>query len=158
MSEARPSKIYKSLSLKGNRTFIIAQTDTVPSQEVFKVLSSQRVIAQGGVTATTMKGKELLSSEIISGAGAVSVNTDLTVFTGADYTVTLAAGVDGQVKYLSRTSNVGAGNIVVDAGADGYATAIQNVLLTSHESGVTLIYNASLSHWVIVNGNAITLS
>ena len=156
MPEARPSKIYKSLSLKGNQPFIIAQTDTVPSQEVFKVLPSQKVIAQGGVTATTMKGKELLSSEIISGTGVVSLDTDLTVFINAEYAVTLAAGVDGQVKYLSKTTT---GNTVtVDAGANGYATGVQNVLLTSHESGVTLIYNASLSHWVIVNGNAITLS
>ena len=158
MTEARPSKIYKSLSLKGNQTFIIAQTDTVPSQEVFKVLSSQKVIAQGGVTATTMKGKELLSSEIISAdAQAVSLDTDLTAFSnGGVIGATLAAGVDGQVKYLSKTTT---GNTVtVDAGANGYATGVQNVLLTSHESGATLIYNASLSHWVIVNANAVTLS
>ena len=158
MTEARPSKIYKSLSLKGNQPFIIAQTDTVPSQEVFKVLPSQKVIAQGGVTATTMKGKELLSSEILgNGSSAVSLDTDISIFNNSGAAGgQIAAGVDGQVKYLSKTTT---GNTVtVNAGANGYATGVQNVLLTSHESGVTLIYNASLSHWVIVNGNAITLS
>ena len=105
-----------------------------------------------------MKGKELLSSEIISAdAQAVSLDTDLTAFSNVGVIeATLAAGVDGQIKYLSKTTT---GNTVtVNAGANGYATGVQNVLLTSHESGVTLIYNASLSHWVIVNGNAITLS
>ena len=140
------SERLSGVSVKGNGNVLVCQTDEDPSVIVLSVDTlAQKVNIQGELSATTLHGKSIRSSEIVSATGAASLDTDVTEFTNSNYNATLAAGTDGQVKYLLRTSAAGGGDIDTVLALPGTNTRIE---LKAIGDGATIIYNASTAVWV----------
>ena len=138
------------ISLKGNGNVLTVGTEALNNVVLSVDTQGIRTNVNGELSATTLKGKSIRTSQVSSATPTViSLDTDLTVFTNAGVTTsTLANGINGQVKYLGKTT---AANMQVQpVNLVGGGTVIN---MNDVGDGITLIYNAAAPGWVIVGNN-----
>lgn len=99
-------------------------------------------------------GVRIVSTDTLSGAGAVSVTKDTTKFTstGVGDALTLANGTDGQIKRIIHDVDGGSG-ILTPATKTGYTT----VTFTNAGDSVTLEY-VTTRGWIVVGSFGVTIS
>ena len=88
------------ISLKGNGNILTVGTEALNNVVLSVDTQGIRTNVNGELSATTLKGKSIRTSQVSSATPTViSLDTDLTVFTNACVTTsTLANGINGQVK------------------------------------------------------------
>lgn len=92
----------------------------------------------------------LTGDETVTGAGAVSVATNLTylVNPSSGGTLTIAAGVEGQIKVIIMTSNTSAQTLTLDDSD----LAQDTIVFDAAGDSATLIYTNS--KWYMIGGTA----
>ena len=89
----------------------------------------------------------------MTAVGAVSLDTNVTFlynFSGAG-NLSLAAGVDGQIKIIIMSSNSGGHTITLNA-----ANIAQDISWSSVGHSATLMYDSGTSKWYFIGGSATT--
>ena len=89
--------------------------------------------------------------DIMTAVGAVSLDTNVSFlynFSGAG-NLTLAAGVDGQIKIIIMSSNSGGHTIQVSG-----ANVAQTISLDAAGESATMLYDTGLSKWFFIGGSA----
>ena len=89
--------------------------------------------------------------DIITAIGAVSLDTNVTFInnvTGAG-NLTLAAGVDGQLKIIIMSSNNGGHTVTLNA-----ANIAQDISWDATGESATLLYDTGTSKWYFIGGSA----
>lgn len=105
-------------------------------------------------TTTNLPGKLVGSIETLTGAGAVSVSTIVTVLvtTGAD-ALTLANGTAGQIKVIGMKTDGGDGTLTPTT-----KTGFSTITFNDAGDGVVLLYTDDTKGWVVVGNNGATLA
>ena len=146
MSLTAISERLSGVSLKGNGNVLTVGTEALNNVVLSVDTQGIRTNVNGELSATTLKGKSIRTSQVSSATPTViSLDTDLTVFTNTDVTTsTLANGTNGQVKYLGKTTSA---NMEVQP-----VNLVGGSKIDMNEvgDGITLIYNAAAPGWVIV--------
>ena len=91
--------------------------------------------------------------DVMTAVGAVSLDTNVTFlnnFSGAG-NLTLAAGVDGQIKIIIMSSNSGGHSITLNA-----ANIANDISWSAAGHTATLLYDADTSKWYFIGGSATT--
>ena len=111
--------------------------------------------------SATLSGALFGSIDTRADAGVVSldkITTRITLTGGADRALTLAAGTEGQIKFLVCTSKAGAGNgVLTPAGglADGASTTI--TFNTTGDS-IALVYLGTPAKWAVLSNNGCAIA
>lgn len=94
------------------------------------------------------------ATDTLSGAGAVSATSSVTLFTstGASQALTLANGTHGQIKTIVHVVDGGSG-ILTPATKTGYST----ITFTTAGDSVTLIY-LTTQGWIILGSRGVTIA
>lgn len=91
--------------------------------------------------------------DIMTAVGAVSVDTNVSFlynFSGAG-NLTLAAGVDGQIKIIIMSSNSGSHTVTLNA-----ANIANDISWSQVGHSATLMYDTNTSKWYFIGGSATT--
>ena len=91
--------------------------------------------------------------DVMTAVGAVSLDTNVTFlnnFSGAG-NLTLAAGVDGQIKIIIMSSNSGGLSITLNA-----ANIANDISWSAAGHSATLLYDSGTSRWYFIGGSATT--
>ena len=91
--------------------------------------------------------------DTITAIGAVSVDTNVTFINNVDGAgnLTLAAGVDGQIKIIIMSSNTGGHTVTLNAANIG-----SDISWDAAGESATLLYDTGTSKWYFIGGNATT--
>lgn len=103
----------------------------------------------GNISGSTIVG----STQTLTGAGAVSVSTLVTevVTTGVN-ALTLADGVDGQLKIIAMKTDGGDGTLTPTT-----KTGFSTITFNDAGDGVTLVFTTTTG-WICVGNNGATLA
>ena len=91
--------------------------------------------------------------DIMTAVGAVSLDTNVSFlynFSGAG-NLTLAAGVDGQIKIIIMSSNSGSHTVTLNA-----ANIANDISWSQVGHSATLMYDTNTSKWYFIGGSATT--
>ena len=89
--------------------------------------------------------------DTMTAIGAVSLDTNVTFlnnFSGAG-NLTLAAGVDGQIKIIIMSSNAGSHTITL-----ANSNTAQSISFSAAGHSATLLYDTGLAKWYMIGGTA----
>jgi hypothetical protein len=113
------------------------------------------ITANGGITGqVTGTGAFTGSTETVTGSGAVGVTTLTTKLnTTGGGTLTLANGVDGQVKVIVLTVDSGTDAVITPTTKTGFTT----ITLGDAGDGVTLVYTTTTG-WICTGNNGAALA
>lgn len=103
---------------------------------------------------TTLSGVEVVTSQSLSGAGAVDITHDTTKFTstGSAQALTLADGVDGQKKTIMHVVDGGSG-VLTPTTKTGFST----ITFTNAGDSVQLQFNTTQG-WIAIGVSGATLA
>ena len=89
--------------------------------------------------------------DTITAIGAVSVDTNVTFINNIDAAgnLTLAAGVDGQLKIIIMSSNSGGHTVTLQG-----SNIAQDISWDATGESATLLYDTGLSKWYFIGGSA----
>tara|TARA_B100000287_G_C20668210_1_gene792480 strand:+ start:40 stop:486 length:447 start_codon:yes stop_codon:yes gene_type:complete len=89
--------------------------------------------------------------DTITAVGAISLDTNVTFINDIDAAgnLTLAAGVDGQIKIIIMSSNSGGHTVTLNA-----ANIAQDISWDATGESATLLYDTGTSKWYFIGGSA----
>lgn len=149
-----PSIKTGGVSVKTDGQGLVVQTHGPPAVTVLNVDTlSRRLDVIGSITGTTLHGKRILTTQVITGTGspAISLDHDLTIFNNSGtITPTIATGVNGQVKYISCSTDFDV-TITRLGGGNLFGPGDTQLFFTNLGTCVTMVYNTALGFWVIVS-------
>ena len=135
-----------------------AATAVAAADEMYLVQSSAskavtNAVLFGNVSTPAVFNDKLSigDHDTITAIGAVSVDTNVTFInnvTGAG-NLTLAAGVDGQIKIIIMSSNNGGHTVTLNA-----ANIAQDISWDATGESATLLYDTGTSKWYFIGGSA----
>ena len=135
-----------------------AATAVAAADKMYLVQSSAsksvtNAILFGNVATPTVFNDKLSigDHDTITAVGAVSVDTNVTFINNIDAAgnLTLAAGVDGQIKIIIMSSNSGSHTVTLNA-----ANIAQDISWDATGESATLLYDTGTSKWYFIGGSA----
>tara|TARA_B100000131_G_scaffold82697_1_gene79672 strand:+ start:3297 stop:3743 length:447 start_codon:yes stop_codon:yes gene_type:complete len=135
-----------------------AATAVAAADKMYLVQSSAsksvtNAILFGNVATPTVFNDKLSigDHDTITTVGAVSLDTNVTFINDVDAAgnLTLAAGVDGQIKIIIMSSNSGSHTVTLNA-----ANIAQDISWDATGESATLLYDTGTSKWYFIGGSA----
>tara|TARA_Y100000361_G_C11154554_1_gene343249 strand:+ start:80 stop:526 length:447 start_codon:yes stop_codon:yes gene_type:complete len=135
-----------------------AATAVAAADKMYLVQSSAsksvtNAILFGNVATPTVFNDKLSigDHDTITAVGAVSLDTNVTFINDIDAAgnLTLAAGVDGQIKIIIMSSNSGSHTVTLNA-----ANIAQDISWDATGESATLLYDTGTSKWYFIGGSA----
>ena len=135
-----------------------AATAVAAADQMYLVQSSAsksvtNAILFGNVATPTVFNDKLSigDHDTITAVGAVSLDTNVTFINDIDAAgnLTLAAGVDGQIKIIIMSSNSGSHTVTLNA-----ANIAQDISWDATGESATLLYDTGTSKWYFIGGSA----
>ena len=135
-----------------------AATAVAAADQMYLVQSSAsksvtNAILFGNVATPTVFNDKLSigDHDTITTVGAVSLDTNVTFINDVDAAgnLTLAAGVDGQIKIIIMSSNSGSHTVTLNA-----VNIAQDISWDATGESATLLYDTGTSKWYFIGGSA----
>tara|TARA_B100000029_G_C17484975_1_gene926894 strand:- start:869 stop:1315 length:447 start_codon:yes stop_codon:yes gene_type:complete len=135
-----------------------AATAVAAADKMYLVQSSAsksvtNAILFGNVATPTVFNDKLSigDHDTITAVGAISLDTNVTFINDIDAAgnLTLAAGVDGQIKIIIMSSNSGSHTVTLNA-----ANIAQDISWDATGESATLLYDTGTSKWYFIGGSA----
>lgn len=135
-----------------------AATAVAAADKMYLVQSSAsksvtNAILFGNVATPTVFNDKLSigDHDTITAVGAVSLDTNVTFINDIDAAgnLTLAAGVDGQIKIIIMSSNSGSHTVTLNA-----VNIAQDISWDATGESATLLYDTGTSKWYFIGGSA----
>jgi len=147
MADSKVSALTAATSLAAADQLYLVQSSTSKSITAANLFAAV-------ATPTSFNDKVSIGDhDTITSIGAISLDTNVTFINNVDGAgnLTLAAGVDGQIKIIIMSSNSGGHTVTLNAANIG-----SDISWDAAGESATLLYDTGTSKWYFIGGNATT--